>query len=227
MMTQPISSSGVEWCDRWNGGRSSRVEWIFKLITETERSIYLWPYILDWCMLYELEQPAETENWYYTVLYITVGIVVVVTLFKLLIQISGSTVANPERNCDISSLFLCMYISSINVLLQDGVNILAVNCGSPSACPYPWPLKLATAVNTSPRGKKLTQLANSRVWNWFQGYPTGGLYLLNKFEMSLQPKEKTHNHFFTFMLPRGFTGLWTQLNKGSSADTPLEEEIAR
>ncbi|XP_028123910.1 uncharacterized protein LOC114320997 [Camellia sinensis] len=86
-----------------------------------------------------------------------------------------------ERNCDISSLFLCMYISSINVLLQDGVNILAVNCGSPSACPYPWPLKLATAVNTSPRGKKLTQLANSRVWNWFQGYPTGGLYLLNKF----------------------------------------------
>ncbi|CAL5334719.1 unnamed protein product [Camellia sinensis] len=61
MMTQLISSSRVKWCDRWNGGRSSRVKWIFKLITKTERSVYLWPYILDWCMFYELEQPAETE----------------------------------------------------------------------------------------------------------------------------------------------------------------------
>ncbi|KAI7995538.1 Golgin candidate 6 [Camellia lanceoleosa] len=55
-------NSGVEWCDRWNGGRSSRVEWIFKLITKTERSVYLWPYIQDWCMFYELEQLAETET---------------------------------------------------------------------------------------------------------------------------------------------------------------------
>ncbi|KAI8021754.1 hypothetical protein LOK49_LG03G00650 [Camellia lanceoleosa] len=30
-MTQAIGSSGVKWCDRWNGGRSSRVELIFKL----------------------------------------------------------------------------------------------------------------------------------------------------------------------------------------------------
>ncbi|CAL5387823.1 unnamed protein product [Camellia sinensis] len=49
-----------------------------------------------------------------------------------------------DRNCDISSLFLCMYISSLNVLLQDGVNILAVNYDSPGACPYPWQLKLLT-----------------------------------------------------------------------------------
>ncbi|CAL5424818.1 unnamed protein product [Camellia sinensis] len=40
LMTQAISSLGVEWCDRWNGGRSSRVEWAFKLVTETEPSIY-------------------------------------------------------------------------------------------------------------------------------------------------------------------------------------------
>ncbi|GMP69063.1 hypothetical protein CsSME_00028459 [Camellia sinensis var. sinensis] len=61
-MTQAISSSGVEWCDQWNSGRSSRVEWVFKLITKTEPSVYLWPYILDWCMFYELEQLAETEK---------------------------------------------------------------------------------------------------------------------------------------------------------------------
>ncbi|GMP37955.1 hypothetical protein CsSME_00009406 [Camellia sinensis var. sinensis] len=60
-MTQAISSLGVEWCDWWNGGRFSRVEWVFKLATETEPSIYFWPYILDWCMFYELEQPAKNE----------------------------------------------------------------------------------------------------------------------------------------------------------------------
>ena len=60
-MTQAISSIGVELCDRWNDGRSSRVAWDFKLITETEPSIYLWAYILNCCMFYELEQPAETE----------------------------------------------------------------------------------------------------------------------------------------------------------------------
>ncbi|CAL5434336.1 unnamed protein product [Camellia sinensis] len=61
-MTQAISSLGVEWCDRWNDGRSSRVARVFKLITETEPSVYLWAYILDCCMFYELEQPAETEK---------------------------------------------------------------------------------------------------------------------------------------------------------------------
>ncbi|KAI8026573.1 hypothetical protein LOK49_LG02G03662 [Camellia lanceoleosa] len=61
-MTQAISSSEVEWCDWWNGGRSSRVSWVFKLVTETELSIYFWPYILDWCMFYELEQPAKNEK---------------------------------------------------------------------------------------------------------------------------------------------------------------------
>ncbi|THG20706.1 hypothetical protein TEA_005813 [Camellia sinensis var. sinensis] len=62
LMTQAISSLGVEWCDRWNDGRSSRVARVFKLITETEPSVYLWAYILDCCMFYELEQPAETEK---------------------------------------------------------------------------------------------------------------------------------------------------------------------
>ncbi|KAI7990687.1 hypothetical protein LOK49_LG12G00321 [Camellia lanceoleosa] len=61
-MTQAISSLGVEWCDRWNDGRSSRVAWVFKLIIETEPSVYLWAYILNCCMFYELEQPAETEE---------------------------------------------------------------------------------------------------------------------------------------------------------------------
>ncbi|CAL5434338.1 unnamed protein product [Camellia sinensis] len=62
LMTQAISSLGVEWYDRWNDGRSSRVAWVFKLITETEPSVYLWAYILNCCMFYELEQPAETEK---------------------------------------------------------------------------------------------------------------------------------------------------------------------
>ncbi|CAL5399559.1 unnamed protein product [Camellia sinensis] len=60
---------------------------------------------------------------------------------------------------------------------KDGVNILAVNYGSPGACPYPRQLKLAAAVNTSPRGKKLTQLAKLKCLESVSGLPYwGGIY---------------------------------------------------
>ncbi|CAL5389450.1 unnamed protein product [Camellia sinensis] len=84
-----------------------------------------------------------TRNYFFRRGLFLVGVQVFIA-FIIITETKAQMDKNDQgRNCDISSLFLCMYISSLNVLLQDGVNILAVNYDSPGACPYPWQLKLA------------------------------------------------------------------------------------